>query len=87
MSRDSGGSMGSEWQDVVGKVAGAISLAGSVPYVLSTLRGQTRPNRATWIIWAMVGAVMASSYYATGGGPSIWVPISALIGPLAVAAI
>lgn len=36
--------------------AAALALAAGVPYVLATARGAIRPNRATWIVYAVVGA-------------------------------
>lgn len=65
--------------------AGAIGLAGFVPYILSTLKGRTKPNRATWWIWALLALIIATSYHSVGAGDTIFVAISFLIGPLAVA--
>ena len=75
-------SMGPDSQDLIGKVAGAIGLLAFIPYLLSTARGRTRPNRASWLIWTLVGGVLAASFYATGGGTSIWVPLSYVVGPI-----
>ncbi len=43
---------------VAGWVAGVLSLVAFVPYIVAILRGETRPNRATWWIedrlaWAL----------------------------------
>lgn len=70
---------------VAGKVAGIIALAALVPYVLSILRGETKPNRATWWIWTVVGFMLGASYYSSGANHTIWVPVSFSIGPLVVA--
>jgi hypothetical protein len=74
-----------ELHAAVGKLAGAVALAGFVPYSLSILHGQTRPNRATWWIWAVVGAVSFAGYVAAGGRDAIWVPLSYVLGPLVTA--
>lgn len=68
-----------------GKVAGIVSLAAFVPYILAILRGETKPNRATWWIWTVVGFMLAASYYSSGANHSIWVPVSYVIGPLVTA--
>jgi hypothetical protein len=49
------------------------------------MQGKTRPNRATWWIWTIVGAMLCASYYASGARHTIWVPVSYVIGPLVTA--
>lgn len=68
-----------------GKVAGAVSLLAFVPYIVSILRRQSRPNRATWWIWAVLGTLLGASYYASGATHTVWVPVSYFVGPLTVA--
>jgi hypothetical protein len=70
-------------QSFFGIVAGIISLAAFVPYILSILRGETKPNRASWLIWTVVGGMLAVSYRESGAGDAIWVPVSYVVGPLA----
>lgn len=67
-----------------GKVAGVLSLLAFLPYIVMTARGRTRPNRATWIIWMVVGLMAGSSYWASGARETMWVPVSYIIGPSAV---
>jgi hypothetical protein len=66
----------------VGAIAGVLSLGGFVPYWWAIWRGHTRPNRATWWIWSLVGIAIALSYRAAGAESTIWVPISYTIGPV-----
>ena len=70
---------------VAGKVAGIISLVAFIPYILAILRGETKPNRATWWIWTVIGLMLGASYYSSGANHTIWVPVSYIIGPFAVA--
>ncbi|MEK7478584.1 MAG: hypothetical protein AAB626_01510 [Patescibacteria group bacterium] len=70
---------------IAGKVAGIISLVAIVPYVLAILRGETKPNRATWWIWLVVGLMCVASYHSSGANHTIWVPVSYVIGPFTVA--
>jgi hypothetical protein len=72
-------------QGLLGQLAGAISLLGFVPYIIAIAQGKTRPNRATWWIWSVVGAMLCASYYASGTRHALWVPLSYVIGPLATA--
>ncbi len=68
-----------------GCVAGVISFAAFIPYIHSTLRRKARPQRVTWCIWTVVGFLLASSYYASGARPTIWVAVSYFVGPLLIA--
>lgn len=70
---------------VVGKVAGIVSLVAFIPYILAILWGETKPNRATWWIWAVVGLMLGASYYSSGANHTIWVPVSYIIGPFVTA--
>ena len=70
---------------LAGWVAGVLSLAAFVPYIVAILRGQTRPNRATWWIWTTTGLVLGASYYSSGAETTIWVPVSYIVGPLVTA--
>ena len=77
--------MDSDPQALLGQLAGAISLLGFVPYIFEILQRKTRPNRATWWIWSIVGAMLCGSYYATGARHTIWVSLSYVVGPLITA--
>jgi hypothetical protein len=70
---------------LAGRMAGFFSLAAFVPYILSMVRGRTKPNRATWWIWTVVGFLLAVSYYASGARHTMWVPVSYVLGPLIIA--
>lgn len=69
----------------IGIIAGIFSLLGYIPYIISILRGITKPNKATWIIWTLVGALLAFSYTAAGDGNAIWLPLGYFFGPLVTA--
>jgi len=72
---------------IIGIIAGILALLGYVPYIISILKNKTRPNRATWFIWSIVGGLLAFSYMSEGSVHAIWVPIGYFIGPLTVAAL
>ncbi len=71
--------------DTIGIIAGILALAGYIPYIYSIFTGNTRPNRATWFIWTIVGGLLAFSYIAEGDQHSIWLPLGYFVGPLMVA--
>ena len=70
---------------LLGYIAGILALVGYIPYILSTIAGQTQPNKATWFIWTLVGGLIAFSYLAEGDPNTIWLPLGYFLGPLIVA--
>ncbi|MGB7415314.1 MAG: hypothetical protein WA902_14000 [Thermosynechococcaceae cyanobacterium] len=54
------------WREIVGVIAGIVPLLGFIPYIVTTLRGKTQPNRASWMIWATFGIILVASSYAEG---------------------
>ncbi len=72
---------------IFGELAGVVSLLAYCVYIASIFKGKSKPNRATWWIWTVVGFILASSYYYSGATDTIWVPISNSIGPLVIAVI
>jgi hypothetical protein len=71
--------------EMLGIIAGIIGLAGYIPYIISIIKGETKPNKASWFIWTVVGGLLAFSYAAEGDINAIWVPIGYFVGPLIVA--
>jgi tetratricopeptide (TPR) repeat protein len=69
-----------EIASVAGKLAGIISLAAYGPYILSILRKETKPNRASWIIWAVVSSIIALSYREAGASYAFLAPVGYVIG-------
>lgn len=70
---------------VLGIIAGIIAFSAYIVYIVSIIRGRTKPNRATWWIWAFMGLVIGLSYYVSGAVNTIWVPVVEFIGPLVIA--
>lgn len=70
---------------VLGLIAGVIAFLAYIVYVISIFRDKTKPNRATWWIWAFMGLVVGLSYYASGAENTIWVPFIEFIGPFSIA--
>lgn len=71
--------------EILGITAGILAVFGYVPYIISILLGKTRPNRASWFIWTIVGGLLAVSYIAEGDFHAIWVPLGYFFGPLITA--
>lgn len=71
-------------QQMLGILAGIISFGAYLIYIRSIIKGESKPNRATWFIWTFMGLVLAVSYYFSGARNTIWAPIVEFIGPLLI---
>lgn len=76
-----------EWdlKATLGIIAGIIAFLAYIVYVVSIFRGKSKPNRATWWIWAFMGLVLALSYKFSGADNTVWVPYVEFLGPLTIA--
>ena len=70
---------------VSGLIAGVISFAAHVLYIVTTVQRKTKPNRATWWIFTIVALIVLASYYSAGARDTIWIPVSYALGALIIA--
>jgi len=70
---------------ILGLLAGAIAFFAYLVYIVSVIRGKTKPNRASWWIWSFMGLVLALSYQFSGAENTIWVPYVEFLGPFLIA--
>ncbi len=70
---------------IIGQIAGLLSFSAYVLYIFSTLKKETKPNRATWWVLTLVGVIIATSYYTGGARDTMWVAVSYVAGPLIIA--
>ena len=71
--------------EIFGIVAGIFSFSAYLFYIIAILKGKTKPSRATWFIWAVMGIILATSYKASGAEDTLWVAISEAIAPTFIA--
>jgi hypothetical protein len=72
-------------KSVLGIIAGVIAFFAYIVYIISILKGGSKPNRVTWWIWAFMGLVLALSYQFSGASNTVWVPYVEFLGPFAIA--
>jgi hypothetical protein len=53
-----------------------MALLQVIPYVVSILRGHTKPERTTYFIWLILNVVTTTSYIALGARTTIWTGIA-----------
>ena len=62
----------------------ALNLVGSSSYLVATLRGQARPNRVTWFLWALAPLIAFSAERGEGVGHASLMTFMVGAGPLLV---
>ncbi len=55
-----------------GYAAGVLSVICLAPYLRDMFRGTTKPQRATWLIWTVLGSIAFFSQLAKGATDSLW---------------
>lgn len=57
---------------ILGILSGIIGAIAVVPYIIDIFKGTTRPQRATWLIWTVLGGIAFFSQLAKGATDSLW---------------
>jgi len=70
---------------VFGITAGVLSFVAYPIYIADILRGETKPNRVTWWVLALLNGALSAAYYASGARDTIWIPLSYTLGFTVVA--
>jgi hypothetical protein len=73
------------WQKIIGVIASILCFLYFVPYIISILKGKTRPNRASWWIWVTLGVFLCIFYDRSDPGTTLWALAAPVIGQLIVA--
>ncbi len=74
-----------DWHYILGIAAGLLQATALPIYVRDIFRGGTKPSRVTWWVLALLNAILAVSYYASGARATIWIPIVYAAGFLLIA--
>lgn len=65
---------------IFGYLSGICIVLTFVPYTISIFRGQARPERASWFIWAVLGGITFSAQLFSSAKDSLWLPGLQTIG-------
>ena len=77
--------MSAETRTVIGFLGGILTLAAFGPYIISTIKRETKPERATWWIWTLNSVLLLASYRAEGAQETIWLSVAYTIGCITIA--
>lgn len=68
----------------IGAIAGFIAAIAYIPYIISILKGKSKPSRATFFIWSLINFVLLTSYIASGARTTIWTISAYTVGAFIV---
>lgn len=62
-------------------LSGVVFVIGFIPYIRAILRAETKPAKATWMIWTMLNLIMIAGMYAKNAlnGQIVGITIGAMI--------
>jgi hypothetical protein len=70
---------------LLGITSGVIAFIAYLMYIVSIIRGKTKPSRVTWWVYAFMGITIAVSYDLSGASNTIWLPYVEFTGPFLIA--
>jgi len=57
---------------IFGFLAALLSIFAVLPYIRDIFKGKTKPERASWLIWTVLGSIAFFSQLAKGATNSLW---------------
>lgn len=54
------------YSSIFGVLSGITTVIGIIPYIVDILRGKTKPERASWLIWTLLGSISFLTQMAEG---------------------
>lgn len=58
--------------EIIGIVSGLLAIVAIIPYIRDIIKKTTRPERASWFIWTVLGGIAFFSQLAEGATNSLW---------------
>lgn len=55
-----------------GILSGVLSTFAYIPYIIDTIARKTKPQRASWLIWSVLGSIAFFSQLFEGANSSLW---------------
>lgn len=72
-------------QFISGLLGSIFTVLCFIPYIITTLQGKTKPNRATWWVWGINGSVLCLGNLAAGADYTMLPLLCAVVAQLCVA--
>lgn len=58
--------------EIIGLISGLLAVVAASPYIRDIVRKTTKPERASWLIWTVLGGIAFFSQLAKGATNSLW---------------
>lgn len=58
--------------EILGIISGILAIIGHIPYIRDIILKRTKPERASWLIWSVLGGIAFFSQLAKGATNSLW---------------
>lgn len=71
-------------QFIFGLLGSIFTVFCFIPYIITTLQGKTKPNRATWWVWATNGTVLCLGNLAAGADYTMLPLVCAVVSQLII---
>jgi hypothetical protein len=72
-------------QFIFGLLGSIFTVLCFIPYIITTLKGKTKPNRATWWVWGINGSVLCLGNLAAGADYTMLPLVCAVVAQLYIA--
>ncbi|HTJ73335.1 MAG TPA: hypothetical protein VL481_01960 [Verrucomicrobiae bacterium] len=69
---------------MLGVIAGVVGAIGYAPYIRDILKGTTKPDRASWLIWLLEYAALFCAQLSVGTAGSLWLIGLQLLAVIAI---
>jgi hypothetical protein len=70
--------------ELLGLTAGVLTLVATIPYIFDILHRRAQPERASWLIWLVLGGIALFSQLAEGATNSLWLLVCDTVGVLII---
>ncbi len=67
-----------------GVISGVLSVYAFVPYIRDTIARRNKPERASWLIWSVLGSIALASMIAEGASAALWFAVVQVGGTIVV---
>ena len=69
---------------IIGYLSGLATVFGYAPYIKEILTGTTKPARASWLIWSVLGTIAFASQFSEGARASLWMTGAQTVGVIII---
>jgi len=71
-------------RSIFGVLAGLGTVYAFIPYIADTANNRTRPQRASWLIWSVLGSIAFFAQLYEGASASLWFVAAQVTGTIVV---